>query len=119
MNVTPGPCGRTITLRCLPGGVIEHCGQGAREFGKAHAAAEIFLVSGARCPCHVKARGSDTGEGVQHRLRFGVAYLCAVLSHAPPVFHYVSEVTPVRASEERPAIAGTKMVSRSCAIPLF
>ena len=65
------------------GGVVQHCGQGAHEFGKAHAAAEIFLVSGARCPCHVKARGSDTGEGVQHRLRFACGRICALSSPMP------------------------------------
>jgi hypothetical protein len=39
----------------LAGCIVQHRGQGAGEFGKAHAAAEIFLVPGARCPCQVKA----------------------------------------------------------------
>jgi hypothetical protein len=73
-------------------GAVERRWHGASEVGQAHAAPEKFLVAGQHRPCHVEARRAAAGECVEHRLRFDVAFLCAVISHSPSLFVFLSKI---------------------------
>ena len=73
MKVTPGAVRAHDDVALVGGRDVEHRGQGAVKIGQADAAPEQFLLAGGVRPGHVKARGSDTGESVEHRPRFGVS----------------------------------------------
>ena len=113
-EATPGPCGRTMTLRCGRMASSSIAGR-VRVRSAGDTLRRNRSLSPARVgPCHIEARGTDAGEGVEHRPRFAVSGSGAALSHAPPVFHYGIEATPVlpvRKARE----AGTMMIARFCA----
>ena len=107
MKVTPSPCGRTITLRCLAGACIEHRGQGAAEIGRGSRRAETV-------PCRRRAFVHVTSKCVAPTLAkassIASASVCpclfAVLSHAPPVFLFrIGNYSVLASGEAREAVA--------------